>query len=163
MKSEIDLEELAKFLVKAKKNAYAGSGKEITSQRPGFKELEFSQGEWNYRDSYCGFFCAPGQEIVRFQDIPVWAMSYDGGVSKIVRTDNTDYAKRIFSFLKKALSKVTEANPFRGPEVFEEENFCYINDVEDGNITRFKGVEHILEKDIEVFRQNYIGGLIISK
>ncbi len=67
----IDLTELKKFLVEAKKHTYAGGGKETTPQRPGFIELEFSKGSWYYRDSYCGFFQAPGQEVVRFNGKPV--------------------------------------------------------------------------------------------
>src|SRR3989344_4745673 len=76
----INLEELAKFLVRAKKATYAGEGMEATPERPGFKELEFIEGDWIYRDSYVGFFRAPGQEVVRFRGEPVWTMSYDGGM-----------------------------------------------------------------------------------
>ena len=56
---KIDLEQLAKFLVKAKVQTYASDGKEIEPQRPGFKELEFKEEDWEYRDSYAGFFFAP--------------------------------------------------------------------------------------------------------
>lgn len=52
----IGIKELAKFLVKAKKQTYAGEGKEIIPERPDFKELEYSEDNYNYRDSYTGFF-----------------------------------------------------------------------------------------------------------
>ena len=42
---KIDLKKLAKFLVKAKINTYAGGGREVSPQRPGFKELEFIEGD----------------------------------------------------------------------------------------------------------------------
>ena len=53
---EIDINQLKQFLVKAKKATYANeSAKEITPERPGFKELEYKEGIWSYRDSYSGF------------------------------------------------------------------------------------------------------------
>ena len=99
-----DVNELRSFLVEAKKSCYAGDGREATPQRPGFKELDFSRGDWNYRDSYVGFFCAPGQEIVRFHDVPIWAMSYDGGMTDELQGD-VDLAKR---FVEEELSHHAE-------------------------------------------------------
>lgn len=159
-----DLKELARFLVKAKKSAWAGEGREIEPQRPGFNELEFIEGDWNYRDSYVGYYCAPGQEIVRFKGRPVWAMSYDGG-TRMPDWGNLDYARYIFGHLKKALLLVTEDIPFRGPSEFVEGELSYRCDLQ-GSITRFNGSEWIKDDAselIESFRQNYIGGLIIPK
>ena len=100
-----NLIELKQFLVKAKTCTYADEGKEVKPQRPGFKELEFLKGDWKYRDSYSGFFMAPGQEIVSFKGQPVWAMAYSGGMVKDHRKDK-DFAKQTFTFLKKALLRV---------------------------------------------------------
>jgi len=157
----INLKELAKFLVKAKKQTYAGEGKEITPQRPGFKELEYSENDYDYRDSYSGFFYAPGQEIVRFKGVPIWSMSYSGGMKKEYHED-VEFAEKVFTFLKKALFKITEDIPFRGPKHLKEGDFEYINEVE-GDITNFKGHEKILFKGKEVFSQDYIGGLIVHR
>ncbi len=112
---EMNLKQLAEFLAKAKKQTYAGNGKEIIPQRPGFKELEFKQGNWHYRDSYTGFFSAPGQEIVRFKGKAVWAMAYSGGMREKYQGD-AKFAAEVFDFLKKALMRVTAIRPFRGPE-----------------------------------------------
>jgi hypothetical protein len=157
---DIDLKKLAKFLVKAKKETYATGGKEAEPQRPGFKELEFSEGDFNYRDSYIGFYAAPGQEIVRFKGVPIWSMAYDGETMKKFR--KKEFASDIFTFLKKALMRVDESKPFRGPERFEEDDFLYTSEVT-GDIKRFNGHERILYKGEEVFSQNYFGGLIIHK
>lgn len=157
----INLKELAKFLVKAKKQTYAGEGKEITPQRPSFKELEYSEDNYDYRDSYTGFFSAPGQEIVRLDKIPIWSMSYSGGMKPEYHND-IEFAEKVFTFLKKALFRVKEDIPFRGPKNFKEGDFEYINIVE-GNITNFKGHEKIMFKGKEVFSQDYIGGLIVHK
>ena|SRR3989338_66399 len=158
---QIDLDELARFLVKAKTTAYAGDGKEISPERPGFKELKFSEGIWHYRDSYSGFFFAPGQEIVRLSTKPVWAMAYSGGMRPEYH-GNTEFAKQTFGFLKQALLKVEKTRPFRGPYNFSAENFEY-RDGSEGNITDFRGTERILHDKKEVFRQYYIGGLIVPK
>ncbi|HLC77719.1 MAG TPA: DUF5680 domain-containing protein [Candidatus Nanoarchaeia archaeon] len=164
----INLEELAKFLVKAKKGAYAGDGREITPERLGFKELEFAEGDWNYRDSYVGFFMAPGQEIVRFQGEPIWVMSYSGGMLPDFRTD-ISFAKETFGFLKRALLQIPEDAPYRGPGNFQDERWYYENWWR-GNLTDFEGRERIwrfLSKRLDaggpVFSQRYIGGLVIPK
>jgi len=158
---KINLKELAIFLVKAKSQAYAGEGKEILSQRPDFKELEFSEGDYDYRDSYAGFFFAPGQEVVRFKGKPIWAMAYSGGMLQEYHGDVT-FAKQTFTFLKKCLLRIQVARPLRGPEKFQEGDFEY-KDTSKGDLSDFSGTEHIFYRGKEVFRQQYIGGLIISK
>ena len=162
----INLEELARFLVKAKKRTYAGDGREITSERLGFKELEFIEGDWNYRDSYVGFFSAPGQEVVRFRGEPVWVMSYSGGMTPKFR-DDINFAKETFGFLKKALSLITEDAPYRGPETFSEDSKTYYQNSYTGDITNFRGSEKIVHTEGRirgiVFAQDYIGGLVLPK
>jgi len=157
----IDFEELANFLVRAKKQAYAGDGNEIPPQRPGFKELEYVEGDMEYRDSYSGFYFAPGQEVVRFQGRPVWAMSYSGGMRPEYHGQR-DFAKQTFMFLKRALSNVKGSRPFRGPENLIDGEWQY-TDSSEGDITDFKGTEHIFFMGKEVFMQCYIGGLIVPK
>lgn len=144
----IDLKELAMFLVKAKKQTYAGEGKEITPQRPDFKELEYSENDYDYRDSYTGFFYAPGQEVVRIKEVPIWSMSYSGGMRPEYHGD-VEFAGKVFAFLKKALFKVTADIPFRGPKKFKEGDFEYVNEVE-GSVENFIGHEKILFKGKEV-------------
>ena len=157
----IDLKELAKFLVRAKIQTYAGDGKEITAQRPEFKELEFKEGDWEYRDSYSGFYFAPGQEIVRFKGKPVWNMSYNGGMLIKYHGDFV-FAKKVYAVLKEALKLVKELRPFRGPNKLIKGDFEYVDNSE-GDVTSFKGTEKIFYKGEEVYKQDYIGGLIIQK
>jgi len=161
MKNQLYLKELSKFLVKAKIQSYAGNGKEIETQRPYFKELEFSEGAWNYRDSYSGFYSAQGQEVVKYKGKPFWVMSYSGGMKQKYHGD-FDFAKQTFGFLKKVLKLIEKSRPFRGPEDFKEADYNYVNEVK-GDIKSFKGAEIIFYKDEEVFRQDYIGGLVIGE
>ena len=158
---EFNLENLAKFLVKAKKSTYAGDGKEVPPQRPGFDELEFVEGDFEYRDSYLGFYQAPGQEVVRFKGKPIWLMAYNGGMKKQYHGD-ADFAEETYNFLKKALSLVDESEPYRGPASLEEGDYEYINKVE-GDLSRFIGRETILYKGEEVFSHDYMGELVVSK
>ena len=158
---KINPNELAKFLVRAKKETYAGDGKELEPQRPSFRELEYKEGDWEYRDSYSGFYFAPGQEVVRFKGEPVWTMAYSGGMLKEYHGD-FEFAKTTFNFLKKALMLIKEERPFRGPLNLKEGDYEY-KDESKGDITNFKGEEVILFKGKIVFRQHYIGGLIIPK
>lgn len=153
--------ELVEFLVRAKKKTYAGEGKEISPQKLGFKELEYEEGEWYYRDSYTGFYQAPGQEVVYFQDKPVWAMAYGGGMRKDFHGDE-DLAKQTFGFLKKCLSQVEKDEPFRGPREFSDGGFSYKMKIE-GDVNDFSGEEKIFYKGKEVFKQRFIGGMIIPK
>ena len=158
----LDLIGLAQFLINAKKQTYAsGDAKRVSPQAPGFKELEYTEGDWNYRDSYSGFYRAPGREVVRFKGKPVWDIHYVGGM-KLGCYDDEQLAKNTFAFLKKALMLVKESKPFRGPERFQEGDYEYLCNVE-GDITDFKGRERILFKEKEVFVQDYFGGLIIHK
>lgn len=154
----IDLKKLKFFLVKAKKQTYASNGKKTTPQRKGFKEFEFRKGDWYYKDSYSGFFMAPGQEVVYFKNEPVWSMSYNGGMLSDYMKKK--FAKKTFSFLKECLLNVNENNPFRGPKKFQKETWKYLNSFT-GDIKNFKGTEKIFFNQNLVFKQNYIGGLII--
>ncbi len=107
----IDLEALTDFILKAKISTYAAEGAEVEPERPSFRELHYAEGDWDYHDSYAGYYRAPGQEVVRFQGKPVWTMSYDGGMSTEYH-GNRSFAKQTFTFLKEALKQVERSNPF---------------------------------------------------
>ena len=157
----IDIQELAEFLVRAKVSTYAGDGKEVAPQRPGFNELEYREGDFEYRDSYTGFYCAPGQEIVRFKGKPIWSMAYNGGMIKKYQSDEA-FSSMTFAFLKEALKMIDKSRPFRGPESFIDGDFEYVDETE-GDITLFNGCEKILYRGEKVFEQHYMGGLILEK
>ena len=158
---DFGLNELSTFLITAKVQTYAGDGKEIKPERQGFRELNYKKWEFEYRDSYSGFYSAPGQEVVRFRGEPVWTMAYSGGMIK-KHHGNFDFSKKTFEFLKEALIRVPVSKPFRGPEKFSKGDFVYESKVV-GDVTWFKGSEKIKFKGKVVFRQDYIGGLIVQK
>ena len=161
----MDLNRLAKFLVEAKKKTYASANKmDIDSERPLHEELEFSDGEFYYRDSYVGFFQAPGMEEVRIgkEGKTIWTMAYSGEMlPKYQGKLNILFAKKTFGFLKKALTLIEESKPYRGPEKLKEGDWKYKCSV-GGDIKKFIGHEKIFFKEEEVFSQDYIGGLVLN-
>lgn len=157
----LNLNELSAFIAEAKRNTYAVANEGAVPERKDFCELEYTKGELTYRDSYTGFYAAPGQEVVRFKGIPVWAMAYSGGMGKKHWGDEA-FAKETFGFLKKALLQVPKEKPFRGPTQLKEGKWEYRNQIE-GTLVDFKGTEQIFYEGNEVFLQHYIGGLIVDK
>lgn len=158
---ETDLQRLTKFLVVAKIQVNLPMAKETTPQRPGFREFEFIQGDFNYRDSQTGFYKLAGEEVVRFREKPFWVMSYHGRMSDKYQ-GNLEFTNRTITFLKEALTKIQLQKPLRGPDNYKKDNFEYKNGGE-GNIIRFRGTERVLYKGEEVFTADYTGGLIVEK
>ena len=162
---EIDLEELTRFIVKAKKNGYA-SGKEKRREADGSKTFTFQEGNFYYTDNYAGSYQAPGNEIVRWQredEQRIWHMAYSGGMLPEF-WGQKELKDEVFKFLKEVLMLVSFDYPFRGPLKYENENFRYAMAI-NGDIQRFSGKEWITNKGLSkiVFTQNFIGGLVIPK
>lgn len=160
MNSEL-LAELNGFLGRASKATYAGGGGEVESWRKGFKELEYRENDWYYRDSYSGFLRSWGQEVVWHNDKPVWTSLYGGGMTE--KHMGSDFANETFVFLKKVLSvgdKETVFQP-RGPKTLDDGRWQYKCELE-GDITKFKGHESISYDNEVVFTHDFFGGLAIS-
>lgn len=162
MKDEQFLKDLNRFVGKAGLSTYASGGLETVSERSGFRELEYKEGDWHYRDSYTGFMRSWGTELVRHRDVPVWNALYGGGMESQYR-DDPEFAHQTFEFLKKALSAGEKQESFqpRGPKSFRDGDWQYDADWV-GDITQFIGDEDILYKQAVVFKHSFMGGLIIS-
>lgn len=152
------LVQLNEFLGKVSLETYAGDGPETETQRPGFIELEYQDGDFTYRDSYTGFLTSAGQEVVWYQGRPVWTQQYGGGMEPKYQNDGA-FAHQSFSFLKKALSQGEKKAAFqpRGPKEFKDGDWEYYCDWS-GDITRFEGKEKILYKGEPVFYHVFSGG-----
>jgi hypothetical protein len=166
MSGEMDknlIQKLNLFLGKATLNTYAGGGAEVDPEEQGFKELEYQEGEWYYKDSYAGFFQSWGREVVWHNNKPLWNQIYGGGMSKKFQSD-TKFAHETFDFLKKALSAGEKQENFqpRGPDKFIIGDWEY-NCKWVGDITKFNGHEQILFKKEVVFTHDFLGGLIIAR
>lgn len=150
------------FLKKAKQETYANNAKK-PPRIEGCKEYIYQDdGPWHYRDYYAGSSLFGGMELVRFNNQPIWMMSYYGGILKSTLshpTTNKITEQEIFGFLKKALLLCPSKLPLRGPEEFFEGSWCYKN-MPQGSITNFFGHEIITCDNVIVYEQRYVGGVL---
>lgn len=155
----IIVEELESFYIEAGMSTYA-SGKEPEDmpERLGFKEFVFKKGDWDYRDSYTGFYRSFGTEVIKFKDKPVFIVQYGGGIEQ----EYEEIAKETYEFLKEALSKKTPIFSARGSSIFRKDEWFYKYDQE-GDITNFNGFEKIFRNGELIFTHRVCGGLIVSK
>lgn len=148
-----NMQELARFIVKAKKNTYAGKG-EGRKESDGSKNLQYREGSYVYRDRYFGSDRLGGEEVVWFKDKPAWVMNYHGGIER----EAVD-PESVFVFLRKALFQVSAERPFRGPRSYKEGEFEYA-DSSIGDMKCFKGTEEITLRGDTVYRLEYAGGIV---
>jgi len=146
-----EISDLIQFLCKAKKETYAGNGKEINSSRIASHDLTFKEDELMYYDSYLGGKHFSGQEAIWKNNVPIWSMNYSGRV-----------LNELFSgdFLKEALSRVDSKHPFRGPCIYVHNEYvyhCFYN----GNFDWFNGYEEIVVKNEKTYECIFHGGIIL--
>ncbi|GLH79195.1 hypothetical protein SSBR45G_41040 [Bradyrhizobium sp. SSBR45G] len=156
----IDLDELAAFLVEAKKRTYAGLDDDASVASPlleGSKQLDYQAGRFAYRDIYFGMGYFVGQETVSRETRVIWSMSYHGGI----RPDLSDRGLivAVYAFLRKALLRVDVDRPYRGPASFAVDDLSYRNESE-GDLARFVGAETVFQSGRVVYDLRYGGGLL---
>jgi hypothetical protein len=152
------LDELASFLIEAKRRTYAGLDDDATVSQPllsGSKQLEYRDGPFAYRDIYFGMAFFVGQETVSKNERAIWSMSYSGGVRPEI-VDRTQMVST-YKFLRQALLAVNRNLPYRGPASFSIGDKKYLNRVE-GALDRFRGTEEISERDSTIYQLHYSGG-----
>ncbi|MDU6340785.1 MAG: DUF5680 domain-containing protein [Clostridium sp.] len=149
--SELESSELLiKFLCKAKKATYAGKGPKSPSSRPNSHDLQYEEDNLLYIDTFLGGESFSGEEGLWVDLTPVWSMNYMG------RVLSEEFSG---SFLKEVLSLVPEDNPYRGPIVYENDDYKY-HCIVNGSFEWFNGYEEIFYKDKKVFECMFHGGLI---
>ena len=151
---------LAAFLVAAKRRTYAGLDDDATVSSPvfaGSRQLEYGEHDLSYRDIYFGMAFFVGQETVTANARVIWSMSYSGGVSPDITDRGRSLA--IYAFLRQALLGVGDIRPFRGPPQFEQGDFRYMNSSE-GDLSEFRGTEHIDHGATRVYALRYGGGIL---
>ncbi|MDH4330558.1 MAG: DUF5680 domain-containing protein [Candidatus Moranbacteria bacterium] len=147
---------LKKFIIKAKINTYASNGEGGEKRlSDGSKELSFKEGDLLYVDRYYGSDPFSGEEVVFESSKAVWIMNYYGKClgGEVLKDE-------IYSFLKKALREVDFENPYRGPLNFCEGDLYYKNKV-NGNFEYFHGEEKIFYGKKLVYELTYHGGRVV--
>ena len=104
----MEINELHTFIVRAKSATYVGGGEHVTPCRPGSHDLRFTDGKWAYLDSYFGGTDFIGEEVVYFDEKPVWAMNYYG---RILR-DDLLVAAQAGQMIKASLSRMYKEDRF---------------------------------------------------
>lgn len=138
------------FLIRAKKATYAGKGAESASSRPGSHDLEYSEGELTYIDTYLGGERFAGEEALWKDGKPFWSMNYIG------RVTGENFSG---DFLKAALLRVPFDKPFRGPEEYSDGGYTYKCEV-NGEASWFYGKETIWLNGSEIYECLFHGGTI---
>ena len=139
------------FLIRAKKVTYAGRGGQIESSRPNSHDLQYSEGNLKYIDTYLGGSKFAGEEALWNNNIPFWSMNYTGRV--IGNNFSGD-------FLKEALLNVPEEYPFRGPLQYLNGDYSYFCKV-NGDFNWFNGIEEIYYNSNKIYECIFHGGDII--
>lgn len=161
-KKERFLVELSDFIVEAGQYTWAADAPKVeTPQRPGFKELTYQRDKWEYRDSYAGYYMAPGSSVVYYKGRPIWYMTY-GGAGQT--EGHFDQAKGTYNFLRRALLQPSPLFPVRGPRKYIEEESvkAYGFDYE-GNLLEGSWWEWINENNQQTFSQRGDVSIIIDK
>ncbi|MFW6036138.1 MAG: DUF5680 domain-containing protein [Halanaerobiales bacterium] len=138
------------FLIKAKKETYAGKGPEVESLRPNSHDLIYEENDLKYIDTYLGGIKFAGEEALWQDNKPFWAMNYYGRV--LDESFEGD-------FLKEVLSNVPVDMPYRGPESYQKDEFTYTCKV-DGDFDWFIGYEKIYKADKKIYECRFHGGAI---
>jgi len=148
-------EKLHTFIVRAKAATYAGSGQHSPSCRPGSQDLEYTEGDWSYLDSYFGGRDFLGEEVVFFEKKPVWAMNYYGYIllPVLITPELAGY------MIKASLSRMYTENRFLGGFTYTEGEYTYM-DTSGDEFTHFTGKEIIIRGGQVAYELVYHGGLI---
>jgi len=135
------------FLIKAKKATYAGKGAETASSRPNSHDLQYTEGDLKYIDTYLGGQEFAGEEALWENDVPFWSMNYMGRVVE---------GAQLGDFLKEALLHVPKDMPYRGPARYENGDYLYTCSVE-GDFNWFTGYEEIFHKGAKIYECHFHG------
>lgn len=135
------------FLIKAKKATYAGKGAEVESSRPNSHDLQYTEGDLKYIDTYLGGQEFAGEEALWENDVPFWSMNYMGRVFE---------GAVLGDFLKEALLHVPKDMPYRGPARYENGDYIYTCSI-DGDFNWFTGYEEIFHKGTKIYECHFHG------
>jgi hypothetical protein len=153
--NNMNIDELNAFIVRAKAATYVGNGEHISPCRPGSYDLRFEDDRWAYHDSYFGGSDFIGEEVVYYEEKPIWAMNYYG---RILREDLIT-AAQTGQMIKASLSRMYAEGRFLGGFEHTEQDLTYI-DASNGTVDCFRGHELIRRGQVTAYELDYHGGLI---
>lgn len=143
-------EEVIEFLCKAKRATYAGKGAETAPSRPHSHDLQYTENNLKYIDTYLGGEKFAGEEALWRDDFPFWSMNY---VGRIIADGFSG------DFLKECLFLVPKEYPYRGPLVHQNGELKY-HCIVNGEFEWFTGYEEIFRNGLKVYECHFHGGCI---
>ncbi len=155
--THFDLNTLHAFIIRAKAATYVGSGQKLLPYRLGSHDLQFSEGDWAYHDSYLGESDFIGEEIVYYQRQVVWGMNYFGYILQPDRISSAQAGHVI----KVSLTRLYEEGRFLGGFEHTVDDLRYV-DTSEGDFQLFHGREWIEQAGQIVYELRYHGGLVKS-
>lgn len=145
------------FLIEAKRKTYASSKMSDRLNKDGSKEFIFEKDDLRYVDKFLGYNPFSGTEVIFKSNKAIWVLNYYGLVETILISE-----KEVYTFLKKALQKVEERFPLRGPNYYKEEDLEYFSTFS-GTLQNFIGSERIDFKGETIYSCQFHGGIIKEK
>jgi hypothetical protein len=151
----VNKEEVLQFLLKARTKTYAGNKGKVNAILGGSTQLEYSEGEWLYRDIYYtgnGIFM--GLEVIHYKGKPIWSMCYYGNFQKMTEEE-------VDGVLRAALiDKWNQVRLWQKVE-WQKNDFRYVCEPDfEGSIDEMAGTEKIFKADEQVYMFFYAGGMI---
>ena len=151
----MNINELTAFIIRAKSATYVGDGAPGPACRVGSHDLQFRDGSFAYLDSYFGGTDFIGEEVIYFEDRPVWAMNYYGRILEPALITGAETGQ----IIKASLSALYRQGRFLGGFEYAVEGSTYI-DTNEGDASSFTGYEWIERQNLKVYELFYHGGLI---
>ncbi len=151
----LSLQELERFIVRAKSATYAGGGKKLLPYRLESRDLQLIDGDWAYHDSYLGERDFIGEEIVYYNRKPVWGMNYMGRILKPDLITPAEAGETLMA----SLTQLYTEDRFLGGFEHTVGNFKYV-DTNEGDVRFFQGKEYIYRGDQVAYELVYHGGLL---
>lgn len=155
-----NIDELHMFLQRAKAVNYSylirKFEKDAKLLRGEHNDVIFEERGFSLFDRYCLGNPFSGQEIVRFQNRPIWIMNYLG---ELVDKKSVLPNAVILELMKMALMAVYQAGGINGSIVFEKNGYRYLVE----NMTEcsmYDGKGYIYQKDVLVYTYTYYGGIV---
>jgi hypothetical protein len=149
------IDQLTSFIVGAKAATYVGGGAHSSSCRSGSHDLQFRDNSFAYLDSYFGGADFIGEEVVYFEEQPVWAMNYYGRILKPLLITAAEAGQ----IIQTSLSAMYQQGRFLGGFEYTSGNSTYV-DTSEGDTASFTGTEWITRDGLTVYELIYHGGLI---
>jgi hypothetical protein len=150
-----DLNALARYLVKAALQGYAsGDESRIQHLADGGSEVRSEEGDYVYRGRWYGNERFAGEDVVWHNGHALWSMNFYGAT-----TPGCAIPAEFPKFHKSALRRVSVDAPFRGPAMYHDGEFVYVNKWT-GSISEFSGEERVFFRDQEIFHLVYHGGTL---